>query len=140
MARIHQSDLLHFAAGGAVYRCFGHAFAARFGALLAVPLHLLDGDLRRLVDGCPVNYEEALTVATTPLAMNLPIDLALPLHAEIVREAARFDTGWRVQPALMACGGDAIWILVSCTGLRLGVSPDLVYQTPLEIEETHAAA
>lgn len=140
MARIHHADLLRFAAGGAVYRCFGHAFAARYGALLAVPLHLLDGDLRSLVDGCPVNYDEALTVATTPLEMNLPIDLSQPLHAAIVRDAAGLDTGWRVQPALLACGGDAIWILISASGLRLGVSPDLVYQTPFEIEEAHASA
>lgn len=58
--------LRQFSADGRVYRAFHHLIAARMGALLLVPLHLVQGRCAEVVDGCPVPWEEVCAVLDYP--------------------------------------------------------------------------
>lgn len=73
--------LLPFAQDGRVFRAYDHLILARVGALLMVPVFRVSGDLRRVVDGCPVPWEEVCDVLDAPamtvaVCLNPPSDLA----------------------------------------------------------------
>ncbi|MCX7206072.1 MAG: hypothetical protein NT086_08855 [Proteobacteria bacterium] len=123
-------QLRPFAANDVLYRCYGHVIAAGDGTLLVVPITLVSGDLRQLVDGCPVSYHEALTVIETPISMDLPVCVDDGMHCRTVRNLIHLDANpWRIQPARLAVGSDAIWILNSSSGARCGITPDMAFQT-----------
>ena len=62
------SSIAAFSSSGYVHRAFGHLVAAKPGSLLVVPLPLVTGDLRQVVDGCPVPWAEVwLLIDTDPL-------------------------------------------------------------------------
>lgn len=48
--------------GGEAFWVYDHVLAARPGALLLVPVHLVDGSLKDLCALCPVPFESALAV------------------------------------------------------------------------------
>lgn len=60
------SALLPFSGDARLFRAFGHLLAARHGELLAVPLGRTTGDLRGVVDGCPVPWGEVFAALDHP--------------------------------------------------------------------------
>lgn len=66
--RIPLETLSNFSQDGRVFRSFDHLIFARAGALLLVPVWAAVGDLRRVVDGCPVPWEEVFDVLDAPAA------------------------------------------------------------------------
>ena len=60
------SAIAAFSSSGYVHRAFGHLVAARHGSLLVVPLPLVTGDLRQVVDGCPVPWNEVWMLIDLP--------------------------------------------------------------------------
>jgi len=82
-----------FSLDGRVFRAFNHLIAAGVGELMFCPVHLADGDLRGVIDYCPVPWEEAWTVLDTPLDDSVPVDFASTAN-HWPRLAALHDTGW----------------------------------------------
>ncbi len=58
LTELSLSAIAAFSASVRLHRAFGHLVAAAAGSLLCVPLPLAAGDLRAVVDGCPVPWEE----------------------------------------------------------------------------------
>lgn len=76
-----------------VYRAFGHLLAAGDGTLLIVPMAIANGDLRGVVDHCPVPWPEAWAV------MDTEVERSIPMSPEVMRTehpalAEWSDTGW----------------------------------------------
>ncbi|MDD3675816.1 hypothetical protein [Thauera propionica] len=63
-----------FAADGRVWRAFDHLVTTGPGTLALFPVGLVDGDLTRVTDGCPVPWQEVWAVLDTPCT---PWDVAL---------------------------------------------------------------
>lgn len=66
LTRLPLETLLPFTQDGRVFRAFDHLILARVGALLLVPVWRVAGDLRRVIDGCPVPWEEVCDVLDAP--------------------------------------------------------------------------
>lgn len=62
IARIEVRVLQQFDLHGQLWRAFDHLIARRYGALLMVPVGLTHGNLRHVVDRCPVPLEEATAI------------------------------------------------------------------------------
>lgn len=79
----------------AVWRAFDHLIAPGVDGLLFVPVHLADGDLRQVVDGCPVLWEEAWATLDTPVEdpENIAAD---DLATRWPKLASMFPRGWRL--------------------------------------------
>ena len=67
------SAIAAFAADRRVCRAFGHLIAAAPDALLLVPIGWTTGDLRAVVDGCPVPWEEVWAVIDAPPGSVAPV-------------------------------------------------------------------
>lgn len=65
---IRIETVARFAVDGRVWRAFDHLLVAWPGGLLLVPVGLADGDLTRVIDGCPVPWGEVWAVVDAPLA------------------------------------------------------------------------
>lgn len=68
------SVIAAFSLDGHVFRAFDHLVAAGVGELLFVPQALAQGDLRGVVDRCPVPWDEVWAVLDTPLEASAAID------------------------------------------------------------------
>lgn len=80
---------------GAVYRAYGHLLAYRHGELLLAPVGLVTGDLRRVVDRCPIPWEEVCTVIDAPACA--PTALAPEVFGRAVPALAAWSAvGWQV--------------------------------------------
>lgn len=73
MTEVPLAAVAAFAADGRVWRAYGHLIAAGAGTLLAVPLTAVGGDLRGVVDGCPVPWEEVLALLDAPVRDAQPV-------------------------------------------------------------------
>ena len=60
--RLPLETLLPFAHDGRACRSFDHLIFSRVGSLLLVPVWAVVGDLRQVVDGCPVPWQEVCDV------------------------------------------------------------------------------
>ena len=89
---VHLVELARFAADQRVFRAFDHLIATRAGELLLLPVHLAEGDLRAVIDGCPVPWEEAWAALDTPVA-GAPF-AAERLAAHFPRLYRLFRDGW----------------------------------------------
>jgi hypothetical protein len=104
LTEVSLSVIAAFSSSGVVFRAFGHLLAAADGTLLAVPVVASAGDLRRVVDGCPVPWEEVWAVVDAPLEA----DASLLAPDQLVRRfpglAALARSGWVVDrvPAFAA--------------------------------------
>lgn len=84
-----------FSPSGQVFRAFDHLIAAGAGEILFAPMVIADGDLRGVIDHCPVPWEEAWAVLDTPL------EEAVSLNDEaMARDWRRLSrlapTGWSI--------------------------------------------
>lgn len=90
---ISLSLIASFSRVDAIWRAFDHLIAPGVDGLLFVPVHLADGDLRQVVDGCPVLWEEAWATLDTPL--DAPESIAPQVITEKwPRLASLFPRGW----------------------------------------------
>lgn len=84
-----------FSSNAMLYRAFDHLIAASDGAVLAVPLILVQGRFDGVVDGCPVPWEEihaTLDPESVPFMMEL---VHMPaIDAEVKRLAPLGLDGW----------------------------------------------
>jgi hypothetical protein len=121
VAMANIKTLLPFSSDRRAFRSFGHAIAAEPGLVAVVPLHLLEGSLLGLVDGCPVPWDEACTVIDADAA-GAEVDLDNPDFTDVVARLANVAvTGWRMAalPALRAV------LFAHDCGLRVAISADL---------------
>lgn len=81
MIELPVSAIAAFSANGRVHRAFNHLIAAAPGTLLCVPLVLAAGDLRGVVDGCPVPWEEVWAVLDQPPAGPIAVTQDLIAHS-----------------------------------------------------------
>lgn len=82
--RLPLETLASFSQDGRVFRSFDHLILAKHGALLLVPVWAATGDLRRVVDGCPVPWEEVFDVLDAPamgVSVGDPAVVPSPLRA-----------------------------------------------------------
>jgi hypothetical protein len=66
--RLPLGTLAGWSHDGRVFRSFDHLILPKPGALLLVPVWVASGDLRRVIDGCPVPWEEVFDVLDAPAA------------------------------------------------------------------------
>nr|MBL8412757.1 hypothetical protein [Dechloromonas sp.] len=64
--RLPLETLLAFSHDARVYRSFDHLILPGIGSLLLVPVWMAVGDLTKVVDGCPVSWEEVCDVLDAP--------------------------------------------------------------------------
>lgn len=67
------SVIAGFSSDGRVYRFHGHLLAAHPGELLLVPLGRSTGDLRAVVDHCPLPWAEVFATLDAPFAAAQPV-------------------------------------------------------------------
>lgn len=95
MIEFSVSAMAAFSATRQVHRSFGHLIAAGHGSLLVVPVAFAAGDLRTVVDGCPVPWVEVWTLIdsqpSSPVAV--PADLVAYQYPELASVVAE---GWRM--------------------------------------------
>jgi len=82
-----------FSPEGRVFRAFDHLIAAGIGEMLLCPVHLAEGDLRGVIDYCPVPWEEAWAVLDTPLDGAAAIDCET-MSSQWPRLARLHRSGW----------------------------------------------
>lgn len=68
LLQVPVSSVARFAVDGRVWRAFDHLLATGPGRLALFPVGLVDGDLTRVVDGCPVPWAEVWAVIDAPEA------------------------------------------------------------------------
>lgn len=118
LVEVSVSVLAAFSSSHRVFRAFGHLLASGDGSLLCVPQVLASGDLRQVVDGCPVPWEEVWAVLDT--APRDPVQV----HPEVLAQRFRSlfsiaHVGWvedRIPP--FAAGRDEAMRLVHPSGVR----------------------
>jgi len=102
---------------GSVFRSYDHLLAAGAGTLLCVPMGLAAGDLRSVVDGCPVPWEEVFSVIDSGCAtpLELPPNLVehqYPALASLARE------GWSMDLIALGAGRLRHARLIHVSGIR----------------------
>ena len=80
-----------FSQDGRVCRAFGHLVAYRHGELLLVPVAMGSGDLRWVVDRCPIPWSEVCVVIDTP-----PFE-ETPLSPEVFARNVPTLAAWRAE-------------------------------------------
>lgn len=91
--RLPLETLAGFSQDGRVFRSFDHLILPKNGELLLVPVWAATGDFRRVIDGCPVPWEEVFDVLDAP-AMGVSVG-----DPEIVPSPLRALAGddWQLQ-------------------------------------------
>lgn len=82
-------ELRRFSQDGALYRAYDHLIAAAHGVLLVAPLIVVQGRFDRVVDGCPVPWEEVFAVIDSE---SLPFMMDLVRMPQITAELDRLDS------------------------------------------------
>lgn len=114
--RFPLETLAGFSHDGRVFRSFDHLILARGGELLLVPVFMAAGDLRRVVDGCPVPWEEVFDVLDAPtsaVSVGDPNGLAVPRALR-----ALLPDGWQLQVFKMARREKLTRRFVHASGIR----------------------
>lgn len=93
-AEVHVSTLAAFSASRQVFRVYGHLLAVADGALVLVPLALVAGDCRGVLDGCPVPWEEVLAVLEAPALNPEPLPPGVFAAPLVGLTQGEFSTGW----------------------------------------------
>ncbi len=112
--RIPLETLLPFSHDGRAFRSFDHLIFARVGCLLLVPVWMGAGDLRRVVDGCPVPWEEAFDVLDAP-ALGVTMGDQVCVPKPLLALAAE---GWQQQVFRLARRVETTRRFVHSSGIR----------------------
>lgn len=133
MSRAPELDILvslgaiaQFAHDGQVYRAYAHALAAAPGMVLLVPIELVNGDLTDLVDGCPIPWEEVVSILESPQRSPAPLDKHI--HSVLgrpLREIA--PSHWDADLLSVGMGfRDTVTRLSHPSGIRLAVLSSMI--------------
>lgn len=114
LLRLSLEMLCAFSHDGRVFRSFDHLILPRAGSLLLVPVWAVVGDLRRVIDGCPVPWEEVCDVLDSP-AVGVSVG-----DPEIVPAALRslVVDGWQLQMFRLARREKKTRRFVHASGIR----------------------
>ena len=124
---------------GQVFWVYEHVMAAIAGAILMVPVRLVDGSLRDVCALCPVPYQSALAVMDQERALAFEDVIALDLAPE---------TRW---PMVQAMAGEGAWfgaplpefksrVYLHEHGTRLAVADEFLVRETLRSRHGQAAA
>lgn len=125
MTAICLDDLANVSHNGQVYRSFGMALVADYGLLVMMPLTEIEGRLIHLLDGCPVQWQEAFAV----LSMQVDESIAAywtKLNTTTQQLLARFSSSLDAIPCEWRCARDPQWgtlVFVHVSGLRVAFDP-----------------
>lgn len=114
LLRLPLETLLPFSHDGRAFRSFDHLIFSRMGFLLLVPVWMASGDLRRVVDGCPVPWEEAFDVLDAP-AMGVTVGDQVRVPDPLLRLVG---DGWQQQVFRLARRNDTTRRFVHTSGIR----------------------
>lgn len=112
--RLPLESLCRFSHDGRAFRSFDHLIFARMGVLLLVPVWMASGDLRRVVDGCPVPWEEAFDVLDAP-ALGVTVGDQASIPQPLL---SLVGDGWQQQVFKLARRGTTSRRFVHHTGIR----------------------
>ena len=122
---MHINDLQRLSHNGQVYRSFGMAIVADYGFLAMMPLTDMEGRLLELIDGCPVQWQEAFAVLSVQADESLATCRAL-LNERTQQLLAEFSSSSDALPCEWRCARDPQWgtfIFVHASGLRMALDP-----------------
>ena len=112
------NDIARFDVSGCVHRAFDHLIAVRYGGFLLVPIGLAIGDMRPVIDRCPVPVGEVAAVLDGDPRRNTeedPMRITVMQHLQAFAPAAE----WEVDHiALGQLGHPNIRRLIHSSGLR----------------------
>lgn len=125
---INVSHLTQFAGDGGLYRAFDHVLAARPGSVLLVPMYRASGDLSRLIDGCPVPWDEVDEVLRLEQGAVHEFDFSAEFYsARVMALAGLARDGWVLDFMQVRGSAHQVWRLVHRSGVRFACTADLVY-------------
>ena len=122
---MHIHDLQRLSHNGQVYRSFGMAIVADYGFLAMMPLTDMEGRLLELIDGCPVQWQEAFAVLSVQADESLATFRAL-LNERTQQLLAEFSSSSDALPCEWRCARDLDWgtlTFVHVSGLRIALDP-----------------
>ena len=108
-----------------VYRGFGTIIAADYGLLAMMPLTEVDGCLLDLIDGCPVQWQEAFAVLSVQADESL-VSYWGQLNDKSRALLARFSSSAEAVSCEWRCARDLDWgtlTFVHVSGLRIALDP-----------------
>lgn len=118
-------QLLTFSKDGKIYRAFDHVVIATLGMVVAIPLEQTEGSLNKLIDQCPVPWQELWTVLDVEPEAEAMFDRDLSTPT-IIHQLGLSDT--LLQVAQLPEYRATVFIHPQ-TGLRLGISSDYIHKT-----------
>lgn len=125
---IDVARLAAFAGDGRLYRCFDHVVAALHGSVLLVPMFRVAGDLSRLVDGCPVPWDEVDEVLRLERGATHDFDFdAEPYGERVMGLAELARDGWSLDFMRLRGSPALVWRLQHRSGVRFACTADLAY-------------
>lgn len=111
------SVIAGFSADGRVYRFHGHLLAAMPGELLLVPLGRSTGDLRPVVDHCPLPWVEVFATLDAPPGQTLgPVPPEAMCH-DHPRLAQITPYGWMHDTISLSCARPNVRRLSHSSGI-----------------------
>lgn len=126
---INVSQLAAFAGEGQLFRAFDHVVAALHGSVLLVPMYRAAGDLSRMVDGCPVPWDELDDVLRVERRAVHAIDFAAERYSPLVMGLAELaPDGWDLDFMNVRGSQFQVWRFQHRCGIRFACTADLVYQ------------
>ena len=122
---MHIHDLQRLSHNGQVYRSFGMAIVADYGLLAMMPLTEVEGRLLDVIDGCPVQWQEAFAVLSVQADESLATLRAL-LNERTQQLLAEFSSSSDALPCEWRCARDPQWgtfVFAHASGLRMALDP-----------------
>lgn len=119
------NELIPLSHNGLAYRSFGMVIVADYGLLAMMPLTDVDGRLTPLIDGCPVQWQEAFAVLSVQADESL-VSYWGHLNDKSRALLARFSSSAEAVSCEWRCARDLDWgtlTFVHVSGLRIALDP-----------------
>lgn len=119
------NELIPLSHNGLAYRSFGMVIVADYGLLAMMPLTDVDGRLTPLIDGCPVQWQEAFAVLSVQADESL-VSYWGQLNDKSRALLARFSSSAEAVSCEWRCARDLDWgtlTFVHVSGLRIALDP-----------------
>ena len=119
------NELIPLSHNGVAYRSFGMVIVADYGLLAMMPLTDVDGRLTPLIDGCPVQWQEAFAVLSVQADESL-VSYWGHLNDKSRALLARFSSSAEAVSCEWRCARDLDWgtlTFVHVSGLRIALDP-----------------
>lgn len=119
------NELIPLSHNGLAYRSFGMVIVADYDLLAMMPLTDVDGRLTPLIDGCPVQWQEAFAVLSVQADESL-VSYWGHLNDKSRALLARFSSSAEAVSCEWRCARDLDWgtlTFVHVSGLRIALDP-----------------